>query len=110
MITNGSLLAPLPVALPLSVAALLAGGNKFVPRWFADALSIVTAIATGGACVALWRAAGAAPVVYWFGGWTPRAGVALGVSFYIGPLNAALATFTCLLMLAALVLDRKSVV
>ncbi|HZU22105.1 MAG TPA: proton-conducting transporter membrane subunit, partial [Terriglobales bacterium] len=100
-------LAPLPVVVPLSMAALLAAGNKICSRAIADALSIMATLITGAACVYLLIGAQTQPIVYWFGGWTPRAGVALGISFFIGPLNAALAVFVSLLVLAALVFSLR---
>ena len=106
MTTSGSL-APLPVVIPLSMAALLAACNKIVPRALADTLSIAATLATGIISGVLMAGVYAQPIVYWFGGWTPRAGVALGISFVIGPLNAALAAFVALLVLAALVFSLR---
>lgn len=96
-------LAPLPVAIPLSVAAVLAALNGHLPKRVAEAISIISVVATGVICSDLFLIAQHAPIVYWFGGWTPRAGMALGISFVIDPMGAGLATFVCLLMLAALV-------
>lgn len=95
-------LAPLPVVIPLSVAGLLAAGNKVLPRRLADTLAALTAAATCAISLLLMKQAMGATIVYWFGGWTPRAGVALGISFAIGPFGAALAALTSLLVLAAL--------
>lgn len=106
MTTSGSL-APLPVVIPLSMAALLAACNKITPRALADTLSIAATLATGTTSAVLMAGAYAQPIVYWFGGWTPRAGVALGISFVIGPLNAALAVFVAVLVLAALVFSLR---
>jgi multicomponent Na+:H+ antiporter subunit D len=105
--SNAAYLAPLPVLIPLSVAAMLAAGNKVIPRAFADALSIAATVASGIVSALLLSSSSAQPIVYWFGGWTPRAGVALGISFAIGPLNAALATFVAVLVLAALVFSLR---
>lgn len=96
-------LAPLPVAIPLATAGVLAAGNKFIPRRLADALAILCALANLAACLGLMAASRDQMIVYWFGGWTPRAGVALGISFSIGPIGAGLAAFTSLLVLAALI-------
>ena len=96
-------LAPLPVAVPLATAAILAAGNKVVPRRLADGLSILCAVVNLAICLGLMAASRHQMIVYWFGGWTPRAGVALGISFSIGPLGAGLAAFTALLVVAALV-------
>lgn len=96
-------LAPLPVAMPLATAGVLAAGNKFIPRRLADALAILCTLANLAACLGLMAASRDQMIVYWFGGWAPRAGVALGISFSIGPFGAGLAAFTSLLVLAALV-------
>ncbi|HKW24762.1 MAG TPA: proton-conducting transporter membrane subunit [Terriglobales bacterium] len=98
-----STLAPLPVVIPLSVAALLAALNKFLHRRISEALSILATIATGVVCGELLLQSQIQPVIHWFGGWTPRAGVALGISFVIDPIGAGAAVFTSLLVLAALV-------
>jgi multicomponent Na+:H+ antiporter subunit D len=41
--------------------------------------------------------------VYWFSGWRPREGLALGISFSIDPVGAGLATLAAVLVTAALV-------
>lgn len=98
-----STLAPLPVVIPLSVAALLAAVNKYQARRMSEALSILATIATGVICGELLLQSRVQPVIHWFGGWTPRAGVALGISFVIDPIGAGVAVFASLLVLAALV-------
>src|ERR671933_203566 len=80
------ILPVLPVAVPLIVAAALAA----------------TAIAVAALCALLLARSTDETIVYWFGGWQPRDGIALGISFVIDPLGAGLATFTGLLMSAAL--------
>ena len=54
------------------------------------------------ACAALLVRCLDGPVVYWFGGWTPRDGIALGVAFAVDPVGAALATLAGVLATAAL--------
>jgi multicomponent Na+:H+ antiporter subunit D len=95
-------LAALPVALPLLVAAALVGAGPLLRRRGADIIAIVTAAAvTGLGAVLLARTLGGTTVV-WFGGWTPRSGIALGVSFALDPIGAGMVTFAGLLMTAAL--------
>jgi multicomponent Na+:H+ antiporter subunit D len=98
-----STLAPLPVVIPLSVAALLAALNKFLHRRISESLTILATIATGVICGMLLLQTQVQPVIHWFGGWTPRAGVALGISFVIDPIGGDAAVFTSLLVLAALI-------
>ncbi len=43
------------------------------------------------------------PMVYWFSGWRPAAGMAIGIDYAVGPLGAAMASLAGLLASAALV-------
>jgi len=96
-------LVPLPVLVPLATAILLAMLNHRCARWFADTLSI-TAIAAGGTVsLLLLRESAIAPIIYWYGAWTPRAGIAVGVNFYVDPLSAGLVAFICTLALASFI-------
>jgi multicomponent Na+:H+ antiporter subunit D len=94
-------LAPLALAVPLTAAALLAAIGRRIPRWLAAALSIAAALFSLGACVSLASVAAHGTIVDWFGGWTPRHGVALGIAFVVDPIGGALAAFTALLTTAA---------
>jgi multicomponent Na+:H+ antiporter subunit D len=92
----------LPVALPLLVAAILVGLAPVLPRRAADAATLATAAVVTLLCLALLVRSLDEPVVYWFGGWTPRDGIALGVAFAVDPVGAALATLAGVLATAAL--------
>jgi multicomponent Na+:H+ antiporter subunit D len=94
--------AALPVALPLLVAAILVGLAPVCPRRAADAATLATAAVVTLLCLALLVRSLDEPVVYWFGGWTPRDGIALGVAFAVDPAGAALATLAGVLATAAL--------
>src|SRR5918912_1462131 len=96
------ILPVLPVAVPLLVAAALAATASFPHRWLADAVSLTTSIAVTMLCAVLLARSADGTIVYWFGGWQPREGIALGISFVIDPLGAGLAAFTGLLMSTAL--------
>ncbi len=98
-----TILAPLPVAIALGMAAILAALDKFVPRRLADTLAALATAGVLGICLDLLRLAHSQPIVYWFGGWTPRAGMALGISFTIDTIGAGLASLVALLVLAAFV-------
>ncbi len=100
-------LIPLPVAIPLAVAAVLAAFNKHIPRRLTDALAISVTLATGGISVYLRLLVSSQPLVYWFGAWTPRSGVALGISFVVDPISASLSAFVSLLVLAAFVFSLR---
>lgn len=99
---------PIPVALPLLVAALLAALNRRIPPGLSAALAILTAMAVG--CVAIAMAVYTrddAIVVYWFGGWAPRAHQAIGISFVIDTAGAMLVLTASILMLASLVFSLR---
>ena len=96
-------LVPLPLALPLAVGALLAATNRAMPRKIADALAILTAACTLAINLKLLAASAASPMVYWFGGWTPRGNMALGIGFAIDPFGAGMAALASLLMLASFI-------
>ncbi len=97
-----SLVAALPVALPLLVAAVLAGAGPLLRRRVADTVAIATAAAVTGLGATLLARTLGGTMVTWFGGWTPRSGIALGIAFAIDPIGAGMVTFVGLLMTAAL--------
>ena len=97
----------LPVAIPLLVAAVLAALSPVLPRRLADLMALATVLATMVLLVVLARQSAAAPIVYWFGGWRPREGLAVGVAFVVDPLGAALAALTALLTLASFVFSWR---
>jgi multicomponent Na+:H+ antiporter subunit D len=95
-------LAPLTVAVPLVAAGVLAATAAVARRWMADLLSLAAAGAVAALAAILLVRSGRHTIVYWFGGWTPRHGIALGIDFAVDPLGAGLATFAALIVFAAL--------
>lgn len=80
-------LPPVPVVLPILVAAGIAAFGRWLPRRVVEAGSAATAAAVAILCALLLvRSAGHA-TVYWFGGWRPGGGVALGIDFAIDPIG-----------------------
>lgn len=100
-------LPPLPVVVPLLAALMVAATSKLLPRLVAQAGAIMVAAATTGISVALMLHAFDHRIVYWFSGWHPRGGVALGISFTIDALGAATAAFASLLVTAAFVFSFR---
>jgi multicomponent Na+:H+ antiporter subunit D len=92
--------APLLVAGPLGMAALVAGAGSFVSRRLMDAAAFVTAVAVlaGAVWVASRTTAGA--VDHWTAGWVLSGGSALGIRLLIEPLGAGLAALAALLVAA----------
>jgi multicomponent Na+:H+ antiporter subunit D len=81
-------LAPLPVAVPLAGAATILCLNTLLTRRAIQALSMATVFVEVGLAAALLHQTSSGTIVYWFGGWTPRSGVALGISFAVDQLGA----------------------
>jgi multicomponent Na+:H+ antiporter subunit D len=96
-------LPPLPVVVPFLAAALLMAVGHHLSRRVIDVLAITTAAAVAGLCALLLDQSRQGPIVYWFGGWKPRNGIALGISFVIDPFGAVLALLAALLVLAGFV-------
>ncbi len=100
------ILPPLPVAVPLLVAAALAATSSLPGlgrRLIADTVAIATAAAVTWMCAVLTVQSTHGPLVYWFGAWRPRQGIALGISFTVDPLGAGLAGLAATLVTAALI-------
>jgi multicomponent Na+:H+ antiporter subunit D len=100
-------LAPLAVAVPMIVAALLAASGGRIRRPVADGAAIAAVTATCVFCALLLARSGDGTVVTWFGGWHPRGGVAIGVDFAVDGLGAGLATFIAVLAIAALLFSWR---
>jgi multicomponent Na+:H+ antiporter subunit D len=101
------MLPVLPVVLPLLIAALLTALSKTISTWLAQTLAAAVTLTVLVVNIYLLYNSAVQPIVYWFGGWRPRHGIALGVSFVIEPVGAGLAAFAALLTLAALVFSWR---
>jgi multicomponent Na+:H+ antiporter subunit D len=95
--------AALTVLAPFLAACALAGLSPFVRRR-AGWTAVVVALAALGLAIAT---AAHGQTVVWFGGWTPRHGVALGVSFAVDALGAGFAVFVTALGVVALVVATR---
>jgi multicomponent Na+:H+ antiporter subunit D len=94
---------PLPVVIPLIVAASLVAIGAYLPRRVLDLVACVTAASVFAICCHLVAASADQPIVYWFGGWRPEHRFALGICFVIDQAGAGLAALASLLVLAAFV-------
>jgi len=95
-------IAPYPVVVPLAAAALVLGVHSVVPRAVVRALTFAAILAEVSLAAILIHETHATTIVYWFGGWTPRSGVALGVSFTVDQLSAGAALMAGIVTAAAL--------
>jgi multicomponent Na+:H+ antiporter subunit D len=87
-----SLALPLPVAVPLLAAALLVVVGAHLPRRVEDVVGIAAAGTATAFSLIVLVASERHDVLHWFGGWHPRHGVALGISFAADPLGAGMAS------------------
>lgn len=100
-------LVPLPVALPLLAAAALMAVGRFVPAWVGDLVAGVVSAAVTALAVVLLTRTGEHDLVYWFGGWRPSHGIALGIAFDVDGAGAALAALAGVLMMASVVFSWR---
>jgi multicomponent Na+:H+ antiporter subunit D len=100
---SASAVVPASIAVPLAGAALLAGFSRLLPRWVRDVTAIAVALATTALTLLLVAASAGRPMIYWFSGWRPAAGTAIGIDYAVGPLGAGMASLAGLLASAALV-------
>jgi multicomponent Na+:H+ antiporter subunit D len=98
-----SVLVPLVVALPLLTAAALAAVAQLAPARFDDLVAIAVSAAVTVLCVLLIFRSADGTIHYWFGGWKPRDGIAIGISFSVDPLAAGIAALIGALATAALI-------
>jgi multicomponent Na+:H+ antiporter subunit D len=100
-------LIPLTILVPLVAAGVLTAVRPISGRTFADMVALGASLAVLVLCAILTHRAAAHDLVYWFGGWHPHHGVALGISFAFGALGAGCAAFCAALMVAALVFSWR---
>ena len=97
-------LIPLSVVIPLVVAAAMLAVAHLLPRYVPDVVAILTACGVATICALLTaHTEHYGALSYWFGGWTPRPNVVLGIGFGVDPASAALASFIGVLFAATFV-------
>jgi multicomponent Na+:H+ antiporter subunit D len=94
---------PLPVAVPLITAALLVATGSVLPRRLQDVIGIAAAATATAFSLLILAASERHDLLHWFGGWHPRHGIALGISFTVDPLGAGMASLASGLVLLVLV-------
>jgi multicomponent Na+:H+ antiporter subunit D len=102
-------IVPLSVALPLLGAAVVLFLNTVLPRRWVQAVALTIALVDVALVALLVYRAGSGTIVYWFGGWAPRHGLALGISFTVDQLGAGGALLSAVVMVAAMATARWTV-
>jgi multicomponent Na+:H+ antiporter subunit D len=96
-------LPPLPVALPMLVAAALLSLAHVWPRRAPDMVATTTALVVAAVGVLLVVGAADDPITYRFGGWQPRANVVLGISFVVDQVGAIMIALIGILFAGAFI-------
>ena len=102
-------LPALAVVVPLLVTAAISALAPLLRsrRRVLDAAAIVTAAAVTVMLFVLMIRTAHGDEVYWFAGFRPHRGVAIGIDFAVGPLSAGLATLAALLVTAAMLFSWR---
>ena len=102
-------LPALAVAVPLLAAAVLSALNRLLRprRRILDSAAIITGAAVAVMLATLVFRTFHGDQVYWFAGFKPAHGIAIGIDFAVGPLSAGLACLAALLVTAAMVFSWR---
>ncbi|MGI8447882.1 MAG: complex I subunit 5 family protein [Streptosporangiaceae bacterium] len=97
-------LLPLAVVLPLLVAAAIGALNPLLrsQRRILDSAAIGTSAVVAGLLVVIMIRVAHHDETYWFGGFRPHHGIAIGIDFEVGPLSAGLAALAAVLVTAGM--------
>jgi multicomponent Na+:H+ antiporter subunit D len=102
-------LPALAVVVPLLAAAAISALNPLLrPRGrLLDIVAIATSAAVTVMLAVLMFRAAHGDVVYWFAGFRPSRGIAIGIDFAVGPLSAGLASLAALLVTASMIFSWR---
>ena len=104
-------LLSLAIAAPLLVAAAIAALNPLFRgerrRRTLDAVAILTAAVVAVMLAAIMVRTAHGDTVYWFAGFRPSHGIAIGIDFAVGQLSAGLACLAAVLVVAAMVFSWR---
>src|SRR5947209_1878609 len=94
----------LPVVVPLIGAPALVALRHWLPRVVNDVAAVTICLAVVTMCALLLaHTIHHGPFAYWMGGWRPKHSISIGISFSIDPIGAGVATFSGVLVTAAMV-------
>jgi multicomponent Na+:H+ antiporter subunit D len=99
-------LLPLTIAVPLLAAAAISAAKPLLSshRKILDLIAIVVAAAETGILLTIMTRG---EQVYWFGGFRPARGIAIGIDFATDPLSAGLAALAATLVTAAMIFSWR---
>jgi multicomponent Na+:H+ antiporter subunit D len=102
-------LLPLPVAVPLLVAACISALTPVLRhrRRVLDAVAIATSAAIAVLLAVVLAQASHGDIVYWFAGFRPHHDVAIGIDFEAGSLSTGLALLAAILVTASMLFSWR---
>jgi len=102
-------LLPLATVLPLVVAALISALNPLLRgrRRLLDGAAILASAAVTVLLVIIVVQVAHQDATYWFAGFRPHHGVAIGIDYAVGPLNAGLACLAAVLVTASMIFSWR---
>jgi multicomponent Na+:H+ antiporter subunit D len=102
-------LVPLPVVIPLLVAAATSALTPLLRdrRRLLDGIAIVASALTAVILAVITYRAAHGEVVYWFAGFRPSHHIALGIDFAADPVGAGLAGLAAVLVTAAMIFSWR---
>jgi multicomponent Na+:H+ antiporter subunit D len=97
-------LLALVVVVPLLAAAAISAARPLLSgrRRLLDATAITVAVAVAAMLIVIMVRTAGGDQVYWFAGFRPAHGIAIGIDFEAGPLSAGLASLAAVLVTAAM--------
>jgi multicomponent Na+:H+ antiporter subunit D len=102
-------LPALATVVPLLVTAAISAASPLLRsrRRVLDGAAIVTSAAVTVMLIVLMVQAASGGIVYWFAGFRPSHGVAIGIDFAVEPLSAGLAALAGLLVTASMIFSWR---
>ena len=102
-------LLALATVLPLLMAASISALNIVLrgQRRVLDAAAILTGAAVAAILAVITARTTGGDEVYWFAGFRPSHGIAIGIDFAVGPLSAGLACLAAVLVAAAMIFSWR---
>jgi multicomponent Na+:H+ antiporter subunit D len=102
-------LLPLAVVVPLLVAAAISALTPLLRRRrrILDSTAIVTSAAVAGMLAVIMIRVAHQDQTYWFAGFGPHRGIAIGIDFEVGPLSAGLACLAAVLVTAGMIFSWR---
>ena len=102
-------LLPLAVVVPLLVAAAISALTPLLRRQrrILDSVAIATSAVVAGMLAVIMIRVAHQDQTYWFAGFRPHHGIAIGIDFEVGPLSAGLACLAAILVTAGMIFSWR---